>query len=134
MGREHSSTPLTGMALVTTGLQHSLEISAGSATLYLAGTLAGSDAFPLRRVCREIPEGVATLRLDLHAVSRFDEGAMNTIRSLVRFWRETRSGGFRLSFASPHLVATYVDTGATPSHHVSDHLDGRNAALTGMFL
>ena len=46
------------MALVTTALQHSLEIGAGSATLYLAGTLAGSDAFPLRRVCREIPDGV----------------------------------------------------------------------------
>jgi len=122
------------MALVTTGLQHSLEISAGSATLYLAGTLAGSDAFPLRRVCREIPDGVATLRLDLHAVSRLDEGAMNTIRSLVRFWRETRSGGFRLSFASQHLVATYVDTGATPSLHVADRVDGRKAALTGMFL
>ena len=31
----------TGMALVTTGLRHALEISAGSATLYLAGTLTG---------------------------------------------------------------------------------------------
>jgi ABC-type transporter Mla MlaB component len=101
------------MALVTTGLRHSLEIGAGSATLYLAGALAGSDAFPLRRVCREIPDGVVTLRLDLHAVTRLDDGAMDTIRSLVRFWRETRSGGFRLSFASEHLVATCVDSGAS---------------------
>jgi hypothetical protein len=52
----------------------------------------------------------------------------------VRFWRETRSGGFRLSFASQHLVATYVDTGATPSQHAADRVNGRNAALTGMFL
>jgi len=122
------------MALVTTGLQHSLEISAGSATLYLSGTLAGSDAFPLRRVCREIPDGVATLRLDLHAVSCLDEGAMDTIRSLVRFWRETRAGGFRLSFASQHLVATFVDTGGTPTARSVEHVDGRSAALTGMFL
>ena len=122
------------MALVTTGLQHSLEISAGSATLYLAGTLAGSDAFPLRRVCREIPDGVATLRLDLHAVTRLEDGAMDTIRSLVRFWRETRAGGFRLSFASEHLVATYVDSGATSSDRVVDRIGGRKAALTGMFL
>jgi len=122
------------MVLVTTGLQHSLEIGAGSATLYLSGTLAASDAFPLRRVCREIPEGVATLRLDLHAVTRLEEGAMDTIRSLVRFWRETRTGGFRLSFASEHLVATYVDSGATSAQRVVDGIGGRKAALTGMFL
>jgi ABC-type transporter Mla MlaB component len=122
------------MARVTTGLHHSLEIGAGSATLYLAGTLAGSDAFRLRRVCREIPEAVATLRLDLHAVARLDDGAMDTIRSLVRFWRETRSGGFRLSFASEHLVATCVDSGATPSERVVERIGGRRAALTGMFL
>jgi ABC-type transporter Mla MlaB component len=122
------------MALVTTALQHSLEIGAGSATLYLSGTLAGSDAFPLRRVCREIPDGVVTLRLDLHAVTRLEDGAMDTIRSLVRFWRETRTGGFRLSFASEHLVATYVDSGATPLQPVVDRIGDRKAALTGMFL
>lgn len=123
------------MLLVTTGLRHSLEIGAGSATLYLAGTLAGSDAFPLRRLCHEIPHGVATLRLDLHAVTQLEEGAMDTIRSLVRFWRETRSGGFRLSFASEHLVATCVNTGGCDtSDGVIDHIGGRKAALTGMFL
>ena len=119
---------------MTTGLQHSLEISARSATLYLAGTLAGSDAFPMRRICREIPAQVSTLRLDLHGVTRLDEGAMDTIRSLVRFWRETRRGGFRLSFASEHLVATCVDAGASPADHVIDRLAGCKAALTGMFL
>jgi ABC-type transporter Mla MlaB component len=119
---------------VTTGLQHSLEIGAGTATLYLKGTLAGADAFPLRRVCREIPERVSTLRLDMHGVTNLDAGAMDTIRSLVRFWRESRRGGCRLSFASEHLVATYVDTGANPSEPVLDRIGGRKAALTGMFL
>lgn len=133
-GREPSSTPSTGLALVTTGLQHSLEISARSATLYLAGTLAGSDAFPIRRICREIPAQVSTLRLDLHGVTRLDEGAMDTIRSLVRFWRETRRGGFRLSFASEHLVATCVDAGASPSDRAIDRIAGCKSALTGMFL
>jgi ABC-type transporter Mla MlaB component len=132
--RERSSTPSTGLALVTTGLQHSLEISARSATLYLAGTLTGSDAFPIRRICREIPAQVSTLRLDLHGVTRLDDGAMDTIRSLVRFWRETRRGGFRLSFASEHLVATCVDAGANPSDHAIDRFAGCKAALTGMFL
>jgi hypothetical protein len=119
---------------VTTGLQHSLEVSDGSATLYLAGTIAGADAFPLRRVCRDIPEGVSTLRLDLHAVTALDEGAMQTIRSLVRYWRESRGGGFRLSFASEHLVATYVDRGASESERMIDRIGERKAALTGMFL
>ena len=119
---------------MTTALRHSLEVSNGSATLYLAGRLAGSDAFPLRRVCREIPAHVTTLRLDLHGVTNFDQGAMDGIRSLVRFWRDTRRGGFRLSFASEHLVATYVDAGASASERVLDRLGARKAALTGMFL
>ena len=119
---------------MTTGLQHSLEIGAGSATLYLVGTLAGADAFPLRRVCREIPECVGTLRLDLHGVTTLDAGAINTIRSLVRYWRESRRGGFRLSFASEHLVATCVDASASASEPVIDRIGGRKAALTGMFL
>ena len=134
MARERSSTPSTGLTLVTTGLQHSLEISARSATLYLAGTLAGSDAFPIRRICREIPAHVSTLRLDLHGVTQLDAGAMDTIRSLVRYWRETRRGGFRLSFASEHLVATCVDAGAAPSEPLIDRVGGGKAALTGMFL
>ena len=119
---------------MTTGLQHSLEVSDGSATLYLAGTLAGEDAFSLRGVCRDIPDRVTTLRLDLHAVTTLDDGAMATIRSLVRYWRESRGGGFRLSFASEHLVATYVDTGANASERMIDRIGGPKAALTGMFL
>ena len=120
---------------MTTGLQHSLEVSDGSATLYLAGTLAGSDAFALRGVCRDIPERIRTLRLDLHAVTRLDDGGLNAIRALVRYWRDTRAGGFRLSFASEHLVATCVDRGADdPSDRVADRIGGRKAALTGMFL
>lgn len=119
---------------MTTGLLHSLEIGAGTATLYLAGRLAGSDAFTLRRLCREIPDGVTNLRLDLHAVTGLDAGAMHTIRSLVRYWRESRNGAFRLSFTSEHLVATYVDAGASPSEHIIDRIGGGKAALTGMFL
>ena len=119
---------------MTTGLQHSLEVSDGSATLYLAGALAGGDAFRLRGVCRDIPQRVSTLRLDLHAVTRLDDGAMDTIRSLVRYWRESRGGGFRLSFASEHLVATCVDMGASASERTIDRIGDPKAALTGMFL
>ena len=131
---EASSTPSTELALVMTALQHSLEISEHSATLYLAGTLAGADAFRLRRVCRDIPESVGTLRLDLHAVTSLDDGAMHAIRALVRYWRESRAGGFRLSFASEHLVATRVDTGRSATGDVIGSIGESKAALTGMFL
>jgi hypothetical protein len=85
-------------------------------------------------VCRDIPDRVGTLRLDLHAVTTLDEDAMKTIRSLVRYWRQARGGGFRLSFASEHLVVTYVDAGASASERVFDRIGDRQAALTGMFL
>ena len=102
--------------------------------MYLCGTLGAADAFPLRRVCRDIPHRVTTLRLDMHAVTRLEEGATESIRSLVRFWRDTRGGGFRLSLASEHLVATYVDAGERSSDLVIARIDARKAALTGMFL
>ena len=85
---------------MTTRLTHALEVSDSSATLYLSGCLAGHDAFPLRGVCRDIPVHVRTLRLDLHGVTALDEGAMDTIRAVVRYWRETRNGHFRRAFAS----------------------------------
>lgn len=120
---------------MTTRQGHDLEVSDGAATLYLAGTLTGADAFPLRRLCREIPEHVRTLRLDLHGVTRLEAGAMDTVRALVRYWRESRNGGCRLSFASEYLVATFVEGGgAEPQKAVADPFGGRAAALTGMYL
>jgi hypothetical protein len=129
---EHTSTGLESM---TTRLRHALEVSDGSATLYLSGRLAGSDIFVLRGVCRDIPLAVRTLRLDLHGVTALEEGAMDTVRALVRYWRETHHGDFRLAFASEHVVASVVEhenTAATGTR--IDQLIERTAALTGMFL
>jgi len=120
---------------VTNRLLHALEVSDGSATLYLSGRLAGSDAFPLRGVCRDIPVHVRTLRLDLHGVTALDEGAMNTIRALVRYWRETRNGNFRLAFATEQDVVSAIEPASPPpTTGRIDHVIGRSAALTGMFL
>ena len=118
-----------------TPLLHALEVSDGSATLYLSGRLAGTDAFLLRGVCRDIPLSVRTLRLDLHGVTTLEEGAMDTVRALVRYWRETRNGSFRLAFATAHVVATVVEqeTGSAVSDRTYPFAD-RSAALTGMFL
>jgi hypothetical protein len=50
----------------------------------------------------------------------------------VTNWRDSRRGGFRISFASEHLVATCFDGGASdPSDPVGDGIGGRKAALTG---
>jgi hypothetical protein len=123
---------------VTTRLQHALEVSDGSATLYLTGVLASSDAFALRGVCIAIPDGVRTLRLDLHAITRLEEGGMDAVRAIVRYWRETRQGSFRLSVSSPHVVATISDNPDVvarilPADGALSHM-GDRAALTGMFL
>jgi len=123
---------------VTTRLQHALEVSDGSATLYLSGVLAPTDAFALRGVCIAIPEGVRTLRLDLHALTRLEEGAMDAVRAIVRYWRETRQGSFRLSLSAPHVVATISDSpgviARTQPADVTISQFGDRAALTGMFL
>ena len=120
---------------MTTRLAHALEVSDASATLYLSGTLTAADAFPLRGVCRDIPGHVRTLRLDLKAVTQMEEGAMDTVRALIRYWRESRQGGFRLSFASEQLVATIVESGLAETRAaLGEPFAGRAAALTGMFL
>lgn len=119
---------------MTSRLLHALEVSDSSATLYLSGRLAGFDAFSLRGVCRDIPIRVRTLRLDLHGVTALDEGAMDAIRALVRYWRETRNGDFRLAFACDHDVVSMVEQESGPPAARLDQLIGRSAALTGMFL
>jgi ABC-type transporter Mla MlaB component len=125
----------TGLDFMTTRLAHALEVSDASATLYLSGTLSGADAFQLRGVCRDIPGHVRTLRLDMKAVTRLEEGAMDTVRALIRYWRESRQGGFRLSFASEQLVATMVEDGLAETRaSLAEQFGGRAAALTGMFL
>jgi len=120
---------------MTTRLAHALEVSDGAATLYLAGTLTRGDAFPLRGICQDIPEHVRTLRLDLSAIGSLEEGAMDTVRSLIRYWRDSRRGGFRVSFASEHVMATLVHGELAETRAaLGGRLDDRGAALTGMFL
>ena len=120
---------------MTTHLVHDLEISDGAATLYLGGILARADVFALRRLCAEIPEHVRTLRLDLHGVARLEEGAMDVVRAIVRYWRDSRRGSCRLSFASQHLVATFVEGDLAETRRtLGEQFGGRAAALTGMFL
>ncbi|HEV7993157.1 MAG TPA: hypothetical protein VGP25_15135 [Gemmatimonadaceae bacterium] len=118
---------------MTTRLEHALEVSERSATLYLSGALSAADAFPLRRICREIPACVRTLRLDLHGVSEIDQGAMETVRAVVRYWKHSRGGSFRLSIASEHLVAT-ASTQEPLVEAPAATVVPRSAALMGLYL
>jgi ABC-type transporter Mla MlaB component len=120
---------------VTTRLEHALEVSERSATLYLTGALSAADAFPLRRICREIPERVRTLRLDLHGIDHLDDSAMETVRAVVRYWKHSRGGSFRLAIATQHLVATISDDDTRHAPIERPQIDTSNrAALMGTYL
>lgn len=94
---------------MNSALHLAMEVADDSATLYVSGALGASDAFALSRACSELPERVLTLRLDLHGVNHMAEDAMHSVRGVLRYWRETRGGSFRLSFATERLIATYSE-------------------------
>jgi ABC-type transporter Mla MlaB component len=123
---------------MASALHSSIEIADDSATLYLTGELSADDAFMLSAACSELPPRVHTLRLDLHGVTHMRDDAMGAIRSVLRYWRESRGGSFRLSLASERIVATYgegrfaspASLRNAPAHVVVD----ATPALTAMYL
>jgi hypothetical protein len=104
--------PLNRMAGVTR-VHHEIEVADDCATLYLSGTLRAVDHGALTTACAILPSHVATLRLDLHGVDEVDDEAIVAVRAVLRYWRESRGGSFRLSLASERLVATYAEGGYT---------------------
>ena len=119
-------------------LHHEIEVAEDSATLYLSGTLRATDAAGLARACGDLPTRVTTLRLDLHGVSVMADDATNAIRSVLRYWRESRGGSFRLSLASERIVATYGEGSFADStmglRNTLPHVVEATPALTAMFL
>ena len=88
-------------------LHHEIEVAEDSATLYLGGALKANDVHALIGMCDNLPLRVRTLRLDMHGVTSQEDDAMSAVRGVLRYWRESRGGSFRLSLASERLVATY---------------------------
>lgn len=88
-------------------LQHQLELRDDAATLYLAGTLRGTDIPRLRAICEALPPRVSILRVDLHAMRAPHADALSAVRAMLHDWRAARGGEFRLSLCTSHLVATY---------------------------
>jgi hypothetical protein len=85
-------------------MHYQLELAGGTATLYVAGRLDSQSISTLLEVCRLLPAHVRTLRLDLNAIGTMSAEATGAVRLLLRHWRESRHGEFRLS--TSYLLAT----------------------------
>lgn len=126
------------MVTVVSRMRYAIEVAGDTATVYITGQLAATDAFALNRACGELPERVSTLRLDLHGVHEITDLAMIAVRAVLRYWREARAGSFRLSLASEHLVATYAEGNLAMSQRsmraALPHVAECSAAQTAMYL
>ena len=86
-----------------------VEVSDETVTFVLSGTVSPSDITSMRLACRAIPARVRTLRLCLGDVDGLDAQVMDAVRGVVRDWRASREGDFRLDLTTPHLVARMVE-------------------------
>ena len=129
--------PLNRMARVN-GFHHEIEVADDCATLYLSGRLRAADHGALTAACGILPRHVATLRLDLHGVDDVDDEALVAVRAVLRYWRESRGGSFRLSLASERIVATYAEgrftEGTLGLRDALPHVVEAGPALMGMYL
>ena len=82
-----------------------VEVNGETATFVLSGTVSASDVSSMRVACKAIPARVRTLRLHLGDVDAIDAQVMDAVRGVVRDWRASRDGDFRLDLTTPHLVA-----------------------------
>ena len=125
------------MARVTR-LQHQIEVAEDCATLYLSGALRAVDYAALVAACDGLPPKVGTLRLDLHGIDEVNDDALSAIRAVLRYWRASRGGSFRLSLASERIVATYAEgrmaDGTLGLRSALPHVVEAGPALTGMYL
>jgi ABC-type transporter Mla MlaB component len=118
-------------------LNYQLELIGDTATLYLLGGLGYQHVASLFATCATIPSHIRTLRLDLHGIGQLSAEATGAVRLLLRHWRETRNGEFRLS--TSHMLATLTDVSAASTAGGGDHrarwsVAAANEALVGTYL
>ena len=118
---------------MTQRLRHQVELAGHTATLYITGALDAGYLDTLLEVCAALPAGVRTLRVDLHGLGQLDAESLGTIRQLLRSWRETRHGDFRLS--TSYMIATLHEVRA-PVRVPAAHWSGPpvNEALVATYL
>jgi ABC-type transporter Mla MlaB component len=118
-------------------LNYQLELAGDTATLYLLGGLGYQHVASLFAACATIPSHIRTLRLDLHGIGQMSAEATGAVRLLLRHWRETRHGEFRLS--TSHMLATLSDASNVGGVHAGDSrgrwsVAAANEALVGTYL
>ena len=84
--------------------RYQMELAGESATLYILERIAETDGPALAALCRELPEHVRTLRVDMRAVGTMTAEAMRAVRALLAGWRARRDG--RYDLRTSYLVAT----------------------------
>jgi hypothetical protein len=82
-----------------------VEVNGETATFVLSGTVSPGDVSSMRLACKAIPARIRTLRLNLGDVDGLDAQVMDAVRGVVRDFRASREGDFRLDLTTPHLVA-----------------------------
>lgn len=99
---------LNGEHTMTKPGSYQLETTRDTATLYLFRSLERADVPALTTLCAGLPRDIRTLRVDMQTVAWLEGDGMETLRALLRHWRASRRGEFRLSFRSANLSATYT--------------------------
>ena len=101
--------PRAWMVEVRSRMRHAIEVTGESATLYISGVFRRGDEFTLNRICHELPARVRMIRMDLHALEETGPDVIAGVRGVLKHWRETRGGSFRLSLSTQFIVATYAE-------------------------
>ena len=92
--------PATGRPLRSPGFRYQLERCADAATIYIGGSrCAQEDVAHLADLVTQLPPGVRTLRVDMHAMEGVPLEILMSLRNVLSEWRELRRGNVRLVFA-----------------------------------
>lgn len=90
---------------MNTPLDYSLEMHSRSATVYFRGAMSVGGALRAIRTCHDLPPGIRTLCVNLHAVRLYDPMAVDAFVALLREWRIVRSGITRVEMPRAHALA-----------------------------
>lgn len=83
---------------------YQIEIAGRLATVYIVGALTRHMAPLLRGACDALPPSVEVICVSLDDVAQLDEVGSRLVRDLHHYWRSTRGGPFRISFARGEIM------------------------------
>jgi ribosomal protein S27AE len=102
------------MVDVASPFHYQLECSPVSATFHLGGDrCTRANLQHLALLARKLPEGMRTLRIDLHGVATLEVGVLIELHLLLGDWRTMRGGVIRI--ASPPQTMRSIGSAAATS-------------------